>query len=76
MFRAGDAAVLLRTAFPGSRNLREGFDLSMCLKKAFRKSKRTVARQSAALDFKAAFKDPMIARVCFCVIGVLWVFEI
>ena len=40
----------------------EGFDWSMCLERAFRKSKRAVnrgigpARQSAALDLEAAFK--------------------
>ena len=51
----------------------EGFDWSMCLERAFRKSKRAVnrgigpARQSAALDLEAAFKaldDRTCAPVC------------
>ena len=62
-------------------HVEEGFDWSMSLERAFRKSERAVnrgigpARQSAALDLGAAFKalENHFALLLY-VIGVLWGF--
>ena len=83
MFRAGGYRSV-ESHFSRIKDLHigKGFGWSMCLERAFRKSKRAVkrgigpARQSAALDLEAVFKALDDRTCALCVIGVLWGFEI